>query len=310
MSGRDQTQPEPRVERPNARTRAQWALVGVIVTLALGAAAYRLLKAQGLDETAALFIGLPTLLAVALALTPKAKSATGMIMKGLTIALLLSGPLLGEGFICILMASPLFYLVGATVGLAFDSARKRRASRGRALHSLVILPLLVMSVEGLSPTVSLPTAISVSSARLVAAPPDAVAARLSEPPRFAENLPHLLRLGFPRPTGAEGSGLAVGDTRTVYFSRAAPPKKLVFVVAERAPGYVRFRALSDDTKIGTWLTWHDAEVRWTPRPDGRTDVEWTLHFVRRLSPGWYFGPLESLGAAAAADYLIDSLATP
>jgi len=304
----DQTRPP--AQSPSARTRAQWALVGIIVSLALGMAAYRLLKARQIDETAALFIGLPTLLAVALALTPRAKSATGMIMKGLTIALLLSGPVLQEGFICILMASPLFYLVGALVGWAFDSARARRASQERPLHSLVVLPLLLMSVEGLSPALSLPRDLSVGSTKIVAAAPAAVEAHLAARPRFAATLPPFLRLGFPRPIGADGSGLEVGDSRTVYFSRPAAPKRLVFVVAERAPGYVRFRAVSDDTKIGTWLTWRDAEVRWTPRADGGTDVEWTLHFSRRLSPGWYFGPLESFGAAAAADYLIDSLATP
>jgi hypothetical protein len=279
-----------------------------VVSLALGAAAYRLLRAGGLDETAALFIGLPTVLAIALALTPKAKSATGMIMKGLTIALLLSGPLLGEGFVCILMASPLFYAVGAAVGWAVDRDRRRRG--GAPARSLVIVPLLLMSMEGLSPALSFPAALTASAAKSVAAPPAAVEAQLAAAPRFADRLPPFLRLGFPRPTGAEGAGLAVGDTRTVYFGRGATPKKVVFEVAERAPGYVRFRAANDDTKIGTWLRWQDAEVRWAARPDGGTDVEWTLHFSRRLSPGWYFGPLESFGAAAAAEYLIDSLATP
>jgi hypothetical protein len=300
----------PRVEPPTARTRAQWTLVGLIVALALGVVAYRLLHAQGIDETAALFIGLPTLLAVALALTPKATSATGMIMKGLTIALLLSGPVLREGFICILLASPLFYLVGAIVGWAVDSDRRRRSRGRRPLHSLAILPLILMSVEGLTPSVSLPTDVSVGAARSVAARSAAVEARLAAEPRFAETLPPFLRIGFPRPTGAEGGGLAVGDTRTIYFGQSGAPRRLVFVVAERAPGYVRFRAVSDDTKIGTWLTWRDAEVRWTEGADGRTDVTWTLRFSRRLSPGWYFGPLESAAAAAAAEYLIDSLATP
>jgi hypothetical protein len=45
-------------------------------------------------------------------MVPKAKTVKGGITKGLTLFLLLSGPLLGEGFICILMASPIFYLVG------------------------------------------------------------------------------------------------------------------------------------------------------------------------------------------------------
>jgi hypothetical protein len=296
-------------DRP-ARGRAQWTLVGVIAALAVGAAAYRLLKWQRLDETAALFVGLPAVLAIALALTPRATSATGMILKGMTIALLLSGPLLGEGFICILFASPLFYGIGALVGAGVDAHRRSRRDGQQSLNALLIVPLLVMSVEGVRPMLTLPHELAVTTVKRVAAPPAAVEAKLAATPRFADRLPNFLAIGFPRPASAEGAGLAVGDIRTMTYGRGDVRKQLVFEVAERRPGYARFRATRDESKIGTWLTWHDAEVRWIERPDGATDVEWTLHFSRRLSPGWYFGPLESYGAAAAADYLIDSLATP
>jgi hypothetical protein len=73
---------------------------------------YRLIVLGRLEQTAVLFVGIPTVLAILLAVVPKAKTVKGGITKGLTLFLLLSGPLLGEGFICILMASPIFYLVG------------------------------------------------------------------------------------------------------------------------------------------------------------------------------------------------------
>ncbi len=88
-------------------TRAQKSLALLIFTLAAARLAYGLLVGNGLRETAALFIGLPALIAIIIALTPQAKSATGMVFKGMTIALLMSGILLQEGFVCILMASPL-----------------------------------------------------------------------------------------------------------------------------------------------------------------------------------------------------------
>src|SRR5690349_23642979 len=95
---------------PRARwriTRNQWTLAAVILALAVAGVLYRVLVLHKLEQTAALFIGLPAVLAIILALTPQAKSATGMIMKVMTIALLMSGPILGEGFICIIMAAPL-----------------------------------------------------------------------------------------------------------------------------------------------------------------------------------------------------------
>src|SRR6266508_3359963 len=162
-------------ERPLEPTRppsrwaaAQWGLVGVILSLTLAMLVYRWLHSERLDQSAALFIGLPAILAVALTLTPKAKSATGMIMKGMTIALLMSGPVLKEGFVCILMASPLFYLVGAIVGWAIDRDRRRRSQGGTRVYSFVLIPVLLLaSLEGLSPSLTLPTAITVRAERSV-----------------------------------------------------------------------------------------------------------------------------------------------
>jgi hypothetical protein len=104
---------------------AQWAFSGLILALGIAAVFYRFAHAEGIDHSAALFVGLPTILAIGLALTPKAKSATGMVVKGTTIGLLLSGIVLGEGFVCILMAAPLFYAVGIAIGLVTDRARRR-----------------------------------------------------------------------------------------------------------------------------------------------------------------------------------------
>src|SRR5437870_12961066 len=96
---------------------AQFAVAAIIIAVAVGGFVYRQMVDHEIEQSAALFIGLPALLAVILALTPRAKSTIGITMKGITIALLLSGPLLGEGFICILMAAPLFYAVGIIVAL-------------------------------------------------------------------------------------------------------------------------------------------------------------------------------------------------
>ena len=100
----------------------QWALVTIIITFTIGAVLYHILVGHDLGRSAAMFLGIPAVLAILLALTPKAKTATGSILKGVTLALLIVAPLLGEGFLCILIASPLFYLVGIVVGAIADRA--------------------------------------------------------------------------------------------------------------------------------------------------------------------------------------------
>jgi hypothetical protein len=51
-------------------------------------------------------------------------------------------------------------------------------------------------------------------------------------------------------------------------------------------------------------------VSWTDVGDGHTRVRWSLTYERRLDPAWYFGPWEALVTTLAADYLIQSAATP
>jgi hypothetical protein len=306
----DQKPGPPQPESPRyAPSPAQWTLAGLVVALGLGALIYRLLHRGRLEETAALFIGLPTVLALVLALSRPAKSPTGMIMKGMTIALLLSGPILGEGFICIVMAAPLFYLVGAVVGAVVDARRRRQAgAESKAmLPAIVLLPLALMSAEGV--LVSFPRSESVTVEAVVTASPDAVRAALAAAPAFDAPLPHYFRLGFPAPVRAAGAGLAVGDRREIVFEGAGMPR-LILEVARSEDGRVAFRAVGDETMIARWLHWRDSDVRWEPAAGGATRVRWTLTYERRLDPAWYFGPWQRYAVRLAAAHLIQTAATP
>jgi hypothetical protein len=293
-------------------TPAQWALVGLALSLAAAVAVYRLAYFRELDQTAALFIGLPTVLVVGLTLTPKAKSATGMAVKGMTIALLLSGILLGEGVICILMAAPLFYAIALVIGLTVDAVRRReRKIRERKLYSALLIPLALMSLEGVTPITSFPATGTATATQTVATSPAGVEAALGAAPHFDRTPPTFLGIGFPLPVAADGAGLMVGDRRTIWFAaRDGRRRALVLEVVQSELGHVRFRALADQTPIARWLGWEDADVTWQPVGPDRTRVTWTLSYVRRLSPAWYFGAFEQYAAALSADYLIETAATP
>lgn len=295
-----------------ARNRSKWTLVGVIVALALASLGYRLLVAHQLEQTSALFIGLPAILAIIVALTPKAKSSTGMIMKVMTIALLMSGILLGEGFICILMAAPIFYLVGFVIGLSTDYARRQRDEKiNKRTFSLMMLPFLLFSMEGVQDRFSFERAETVSVERIVAASAAEVEDTLSQPPRFEKVLPFYLQLGFPKPAATSGAGLHPGDRRVIKFAGGeGRPGDLILEVAESRPGFVRFRMISDASHISHWLDWKEAEVSWRQIGGRQTNVRWTLKYDRRLDPSIYFGPWERYGVRCAAGYLIDTLATP
>ncbi|MGH2405286.1 MAG: SRPBCC family protein [bacterium] len=304
-------QPDP--SRGERRiTGAQWRLVGLIAALAVGRVAYDVLVRHRLQETAALFIGLPAILAVAFALTPRARSATGTILKGMTIALLLSTLFLGEGLICILLAAPIFYLVGIVIGATIDYMEDRRKGRlTKGMYGLILLPFLPLSVEGATDRLSFPRVETVIVERTVSATPADIERALARTPRLERALPHPLRVGFPRPTRATGAGLGLGDRRIIYFAGGKnAPATLVLEVSRRETRAVRFHAIADQTPIARWLDWQDADVRWSPLESGQTRVRWTLRYRRRLDPAWYFAPMERAVVRSAAGYLIDATATP
>ena len=124
-----------REEKTRKIEPAQWSVVAIIVAFAAGAFLYKLLMHERLGHSAAMFLGIPAVLAILLALAPPAKTATGGILKGITLALLVVAPLLGEGYLCILIASPLFYIVGILVGAAVDA---QRANRGATLSCVAL----------------------------------------------------------------------------------------------------------------------------------------------------------------------------
>ena len=294
--------------RASSITPAQWGIVALVVAFSAGSILYKLLMHARFGHSAAMFIGVPAVLAILLALTPRAKSATGAIMKGITLALLIIAPLLGEGYLCILMASPLFYIVGILIGSAVDYGRKDR----NATLGCVALVLLPMCLEGVFPALTFRRAQTVEVSKSVPASPALVEQLLAQSPRTDTPLPLALRAGFPQPIKAWGDGLAIGSLRTIHFTGAEgdPPGDLVMHVTERRDGYARFETVSDGSKLTQWILWNSSEVEWRHLDPKHTQVTWRIHFDRQLDPAWYFTPWERAVVGEAAKYLIDANATP
>jgi hypothetical protein len=294
-----------------ATPRFRWTPVFTVLAIAAGGFMYRLLVFHRLEQTALLFVGIPVLLAVILACTPKAKSTIGSILKATTLALLLSAPLLGEGFICILMAAPIFYAVAMAVAGLVILAKKHAAKPKQAiLPCLMLFAFLPMSLEGTRPSLSFNRDEQVTARRMVAASPQEVEGALRYSPRIDSALPFYLRLGFPHPTEARGEGLEPGALRRIHFAGGeGHPGDLVLQVTDSAPGRARFRVVSNETKVTHWLDLKEAEVQWHA-VGNQTEVSWTLRYRRLLDPAWYFAPWERYAVHLAADYLIRTNATP
>lgn len=296
------------------RNGARYLLV--FVALALGGIGlyFRAISFGGLDASAALYIGLPLLLVFALIFTPPAQSATGAGLKGLTILLLFSAPILNEGFICIIMASPILYSVVALGGWLIDRSRKKEHERDVFKLAAFSVVMGVLALEGTTDATSFNRTHTVSVTETISAPIVAVRAQLGQTPTFDNKLNGIGRI-FPLPTQASGTGLNVGDTRTLDFTYykwiVANPHhgRTVFEITESSDTNVSFAIPEDTSYLSTYLTWQSSNVALVDMGD-ETKVTWTLTYHRKLDPIWYFGPMQRFVVNQTAHELIDSLATP
>jgi hypothetical protein len=286
----------------------RWTLAGFIAVIAVASLVYKLLVNHRLEQTSALFIGLPAFLSILILVATRPKSATGMACKATAVALLVSGIFLGEGFICILMAAPLFFGIAILAGAAVDAAHRRGRSR-TTMSCLLLVALLPMSFEGVTPGLSFPREETVSVEGLVPRSASEFEGNLAATPLFAGKLPFYLRLGFPRPVASHGSGRRPGDTLVVRFGGGeGKPGDLTLEVAEASHDHVVFQMNSDTSHVAHWLRWESARVDWREESPGKTRVRWTLHYRRSLDPAWYFGPWERYAVGLAGGYLIDTVA--
>jgi hypothetical protein len=307
-------------------TTGRKQFIGFLLVLAAANIAYRLVYATGAQQTAALYVGVPTVLAVGLVLLPRSRSATAAVLRGSTLALLTAAVVLPEGLICLLFVLPLVALVSVVVGGAVDLARRYRRRQGPTLMA-VTFPLLLLSLEGLAGS-PFDTGDSATASVTVDATPAEVAAALAASPSFDAGLPPFLSLGFNRPVAAHGGGIAVGDHRTIEFSGGGHddhPLSLLgltgggehhdhlaemhLTVVESRPGRVVFAVDHDTTMLARWADLERAVVAWEADGPASTRVSWRLEYRRLLFPTAFFAPVQRFGMDQAAGYLLDAVVT-
>jgi hypothetical protein len=298
-------------------TRARATLAALIAAVAAAVVAYRVIAGQGLQQTAALFVGIPAFLAMVVVFVASPRTATGVACKAVTVGLLVSLLFLGEGLLCVVMAAPLFYAVAVGIAAFMDVSRWRQY-RPPTMTGLIVLITVPMSLEGVTTFTTLNRNESVTAAKTVHATPQQIERALFEPPRFERALPLYLRAGFPSAIAtriernADGMRWVIrlrgGEMRITGMEPRSG--ELTLALEESRPGLVRWRAVSDTSHMTHFLKWRAVSVQWSSVDAETSKVTWTVGYERGLDPAWYFGPWERYAAQLAADYLIDTVATP
>ncbi len=299
--------PDEWVARPITRRFVIGRAAQFAVVLTIGILAFVGTVGIGRSDSAMVFVGLPTLLALAITLGPRARSLHGLTFRAISLGLLVAAVLVREGVICLIFAAPLVYAIGHGMVALFTMAPRRRY----AIAPVVLL----IGLEGLVPGLRVEPQQTVTAVHTVALAPAAVARRIAAGPDFARvHKPWLLAM-VPLPGHVLGAGVDPGDgwEFTFHGDSHGPGGDLVIAVASHTEtatgGSVTFRPVSDTSVVTRWLAWSGARLDWHAVPGG-TEVTLTLQFVRRLDPSWYFGPLEQVMAGAGAGVILDALGLP
>jgi hypothetical protein len=299
-------------------TRGRSAAAAIILSIAIPSLAFRAIVYGGLQQTAALFVGVPTILALVVLFAVSPRSATGVACKATALALHVAVIALGEGILCVIISAPLFFLIAIAASVVWQRGHTLLRLNQRTLRCCAVVAALPFALEGVVPATSFDRNETVSASRVVDAAPADVAAALGSAPRFDRALPLVLRAGFPRAEAAQVESrdgheyvrvrIRGGEIR--LDGTEPPTGELVLRVEERTSNRVRWTVVSDSSHTTHYLRWRESIVEWHAAGEGRTTVTWRLRYSRDLDPAWYFGPMQRHVATAAAGFLIDAVATP
>ncbi|MDE0232551.1 MAG: hypothetical protein OXN93_09760 [bacterium] len=257
--------------------------------------------------SALFFTAVPALFAALLALAPQWEGLVGKSVKATLIALGASGIFLGEGIVCLIMASPLILGVVWFCASSYQGApdtwyragEDMEGGSGKQVPMLLVLGLVMLSgLEGLAFDFERSAAVSASGVYPKSA--DQIRELGLDTPRFEKDLSLFLRLGFPTPTGTDRHG----DVITVDFTEGL----MKFRVVEDEYSVV-FDVLEDTTPISSWVEIKRSVMKWSSMGD-LTAVTWTVEYRRILGPAWYFAPIMRYGLWQMGTYLLETTVSP
>lgn len=285
----------------NKKKDPKITLYAIVAILTVASICFRLLNDLKLEQTSLLFIGVPALIALlVIKYTNRPKTSYAVMFYVVTIFLLLCGVLFGEGLICIIIMSPLFYGIGAVI-VAITNALNKRDKRN--LNAFILIPLLLLVSQVYEINSTLETQ-KVSSTILFEG--DKTLSEINTSPNFQKNLPSFFKIGFPKPMGIIGTGTKVGDTRTIQFlSNTKGVGSLTLRIKETSPSRLIFEIVDDNTHIAHWLSYKEIVVDLNKKGNN-TEITWTTNFTCDLGPSWYFEPLEKGAIKLMNEHLINS----
>lgn len=279
------------------------ALYGFVIALVIASLAFRMLLDMEFEQTSILFVGIPaliTLLVIKYSGTPK--SIYGVVFKTLTLFLLMTSILFGEGLVCIIFMAPIFYGVAALIVVILKLLKDKNNS---SLNTFILAPIILFvaevgNIKTTPKTQVVTTSLTVNKTLTLD--------QLNQSPNFLNKFPTFFKLGFPKPVAISGSGTNIGDFRKIQFeSNTKGIGTLHLKIKQQSENSITFVLIDDSTHINHWLSWKEITVTINNNEINNTSiVNWTTHFTCDLGPSWYFEPIERYGVEVMNTHLLNT----
>ncbi len=264
-----------------------------------------------------LYLIVPFAISIALSLLTRSTSRKGHFwaylnhMRFAAIIFLATSAVLFEGFICVLMFMPIYFVL-VSAGYFFmwfqdnrDDGSNRRAY---ALPALIV----VLASEGMLPATTVPrdrraTYVTVTDQSIAS-----LKANMAAPIRFPAERYWFLKI-FPLPDRVSAGSLGVGDVHRLHFTYKKwfltnnSEGELRIRIAAVEPQHIRTEIVRNSSYLSHYMRIDGTDVRFTPLADGRTRIALTVNYRRLLDPAWYFGPMQQLAAEQSARYLVENI---
>ena len=204
----------------------------------------------------------------------------GRHMFGAFIVMLASSAILFEGFLCVIMAAPI-YLIFA--GLAFavlpDHPGFDRDNVGD-VFKISVIPVIVavLSIEGMTDTTSFPREEVITRSAVVDLSPAEIHANLAQPVHMDAERSAFLSL-FPLPDRVETQGFAQGEVHKAFFTY----RRWGFTNIHKGETHIEMKEVTplrvvtevtrDDSYFSHYLQVHGTEINLTPLTDGQNGAQ-------------------------------------
>ena len=296
--------------------RVNW--LGILLLIGIGSVAVHLLVRHELDSSALLYVGLPYLgaLAIVVVRPPKSRDRWWHAYRDFAltslIVLLASSVVLFEGFVCVLMFLPIYFLV---VSLAFLGAWLSNWIQGNGGRTLgVLLPVVVLSssFEGSTEALSRERMAQAEASRIVELPPEQIMGNLLLPIELDTDRNWLLTI-FPMPYRVDAESLETGAIHRMHtryhrwFVTNTHEGEVHLEIVDFEPERLRTRVVHDTSFFATYLTQLGSELTLTRMGPTTTQIRLSLQYRRNLDPAWYFQPLQQFAMREMAAFFIDEV---